>query len=195
MNNYDVIAEFEKELSVFTGAPYVIMTDCCSHAIELCMIYEEVRYCEFPAYTYLSVPMTLLKLDIDFEYIDNKDWLGEYSFEHTRIWDSARLLCNNMYQKGQMQCLSFGHGKPLEIGRGGAILLDDKIAYDSLIRMRFDGRDLSNDRWENQESYEIGYHYRPTPEEAIIGLEKLSTVDQTPKYYQYPDLRKITINC
>ena len=71
MNNYDVIAEFEKELSVFTGAPYVVMTDCCSHAIELCMIYEEVRYCEFPAYTYLSVPMTLLKLDIDFSVLES----------------------------------------------------------------------------------------------------------------------------
>lgn len=193
MNNFDRITEFEQELSKFTGAPYVVMTDCCTHAIELCMRYEEVKVCSFPAHTYLSIPMTMLKLDIDFDY-DDTDWIGEYQFENTIIWDSARLLSNNMYREGQMQCLSFGYSKPLEIGRGGAILLDDKEAYHTLIRMRYDGRDLNISPWEDQVEFEVGYHYKPTPEEAIIGLEKLHTVDQRPKYFRYPDLRNITIN-
>lgn len=193
MNNFDRITEFEQELSKFTGAPYVVMTDCCTHAIELCMRYEEVKVCSFPAHTYLSIPMTMLKLDIDFDYTDT-DWIGEYQFENTLIWDSARLLRNNMYRKGQMQCLSFGYSKPLEIGRGGAILLDDKEAYHTLIRMRYDGRDLGIMPWEKQVEFDVGYHYKPTPEEAIIGLEKLHTVDQEPKYFRYPDLRNITIN-
>lgn len=193
MNNFDRITEFEQELSKFTGAPYVVMTDCCTHAIELCMRYEEVKVCSFPAHTYLSIPMTMLKLDIDFDYTDT-DWIGEYQFENTLIWDSARLLRNNMYRKGQMQCLSFGYSKPLEIGRGGAILLDDKEAYHTLIRMRYDGRDLGISPWEKQVEFDVGYHYKPTPEEAIIGLEKLHTVDQEPKYFRYPDLRTITIN-
>jgi dTDP-4-amino-4,6-dideoxygalactose transaminase len=193
MNNFDRITEFEQELSKFTGAPYVVMTDCCTHAIELCMRYEEVKVCSFPAHTYLSIPMTMLKLDIDFDYTGT-DWIGEYQFENTLIWDSARLLRNNMYRKGQMQCLSFGYSKPLEIGRGGAILLDDKEAFHTLIRMRYDGRDLGISPWEEQVEFDVGYHYKPTPEEAIIGLEKLHTVDQEPKYFRYPDLRTITIN-
>jgi dTDP-4-amino-4,6-dideoxygalactose transaminase len=98
-----------------------------------------------------------------------------------------------MYRPGQMQCLSFGHSKPLDIGRGGAILLDDQQAYESLIRQRSDGRDLKITPWESQKVFELGYHYRPTIEEAQQALEKLPNVDQTIKHKQYPDLRKITI--
>ena len=39
----------------------------------------------------------------------------------------------------------------------------------------------------------VGYHYRPTPEEAEVGLEKLPLINELPKYHQYPDLRDITI--
>ena len=60
----------------------------------------------------------------------------EYPFENTRIWDSARRLEKDMYREGTMQCLSFGHGKPLHIGRGGAILLDDVVAYDTMLAQR-----------------------------------------------------------
>jgi dTDP-4-amino-4,6-dideoxygalactose transaminase len=98
-----------------------------------------------------------------------------------------------MYRSGQMQCLSFGYSKPLEIGRGGAILLDDQRVYESLIRQRSDGRDLSISPWESQKVFEVGYHYRPTIEEAAQALEKLPSVDQEPKYHEYPDLREIII--
>ena len=30
------VRKFEQELATFTGAPYVVTTDCCTHAIELC---------------------------------------------------------------------------------------------------------------------------------------------------------------
>jgi dTDP-4-amino-4,6-dideoxygalactose transaminase len=193
MSDFNKIAEFEQELEKFTGAPYAIMTDCCTHAIELCMRYAKIKFCSFPAYTYLSIPMTMLKLDINFDYIDDKDWVGEYQFDNTNIWDSARLLRKDMYRDGQMQCLSFGHGKPLEIGRGGAILLDDETAYTTLLRMRYDGRDLDISPWQEQHTFNIGYHYKPTPEEAIIGLSKLPQVNQEPVKYEYPDLRNITI--
>lgn len=190
---FDKILEFEHALAEYTGAPYAIMTDCCTHAIELCLRYDEVKKCQFTAFTYLSVAMTMHKLNIDYELLDKQDWLGEYQFYDTRIWDSARLLSPNMYRPGQMQCLSFGFGKPLQIGRGGAILLDDKEAYDSLICMRYDGRDLSISPWQNQIIFKVGYHYKPTPEEAIIGLEKLPNVNPMPKFHIYPDLRRIVI--
>ena len=168
------------------------MTDCCTHAIELCLRYDRVKHCSIPSHTYLSVPMTLHKLDIAFDYTDI-EWLGEYQLTGTRVWDSARLLKQDMYRAGQLQCLSFGYGKPLEIGRGGAILTDDVEVYDTLIQQRYDGRDLTISPWENQKIFRIGYHYKPTIEEAVKGLELLSTVDQEPKYKEYPNLRDITI--
>ena len=101
-----------------------------------------------------------------------------------------------MYREGQMQCLSFGYDKPLHIGRGGAILLDDKKAYQAILAMRYDGRDLSITPWQDQKEFRIGYHYKPTPEEAVQGLallEGLKEIPPTPKQVNYPDLRKIKI--
>ena len=189
---FDKIYEFERALAKFTGAPYAVMTDCCTHAIELCLRFDHITRVQFPAHTYLSIPMAMHKLGISYDYTD-KPWIGEYQFIGTRIWDSARLLKENMYREGQLQCLSFGYGKPLEIGRGGAVLTDDVEVYDILSQQRYDGRDLSISPWEQQKVFRVGYHYKPTIEEAVIGLEKLPAVNQTPKYIKYPDLREIKI--
>jgi dTDP-4-amino-4,6-dideoxygalactose transaminase len=190
---FDAIEDFEQALGKLTGAPYVVMTDCCTHALELCLRYEKITRCKFTAFTYLSVPMTMHKLNISYGLTADNDWVGEYQILSTRIWDSARLLRANMYRAGQMQCLSFGYSKPLDIGRGGAILLDDKVAYHKLIQQRSDGRDLRIRPWQDQKVFEVGYHYRPTIEEAVRAMEKLPTVDQEPKHVLYPDLRKIII--
>ena len=189
---FEEIAQFEKLLAKKTGAPYAIMTDCCTHAIELCLRYKKVKRVQFTAYTYLSIPMTMHKLGIEYDLVPEK-WTGEYRFYGTDIWDSARRLEDDMYRPGQMQCLSFGHNKPLQIGHGGAILLDDKEAYGFLLQQRYDGRDLSVSPWQEQRVFKIGYHYRPSIEDARIGLEKLFFVNEQPKYHEYPDLRDITI--
>jgi dTDP-4-amino-4,6-dideoxygalactose transaminase len=192
---FDKILEFERALAEYTGAPYAIMTDCCTHAIELCLRYDQVTECSFTPYTYVSVPMTMHKLAIRYTYHhhDWQRWIGEYQFIGTRIWDSARRLERGMYRAGAMQCLSFGHSKPLQIGRGGAILLDDAEAYRTLLAQRYDGRDLTISPWQDQKVFRVGYHYRPTPEEAERGLELLTVLDQPPKYHSYPDLREIRI--
>ena len=106
---FDKIAEFESALAEYTGAPYAIMTDCCTHAIELCLRHERPSWVSFTARTYLSVPMLMHKLNIQYQLVD-EDWVGEYRFYNTRIWDSARRLERSMYRSGQMQCLSFGYG-------------------------------------------------------------------------------------
>jgi hypothetical protein len=138
--------------------------------------------------------MTMHKLGIPFEYLDsNEQWIGEYHFVGSCVWDSARRLERNMYKPKQMQCLSFGHTKPLQIGHGGAILLDNKEAYETLLRMRYDGRDLNISPWESQKTFSVGYHYRPTIEDAQRGLELLDTINEKPKYVKYPDLREIII--
>ena len=189
---FDEIAQFEKLLAQKTGAPYAIMTDCCTHAIELCLRYHQVQQVTFTPFTYLSIPMLMHKLGIMYMYTE-ETWTGEYQFHGTNIWDSARRLEQGMYRPGQMQCLSFGHNKPLQIGHGGAILLDDEVAYHTMLRQRYDGRDLTVSPWSSQQVFEVGYHYRPAIEDARIGLEKLYFAGEPPKYHEYPDLRDITI--
>lgn len=193
---FDKIFEFETALAQFTGAPYAIMTDCCTHAIELCMRYDRVEFCAFTPFTYVSIPMLMHKLDIKYHYEVGtpEQWIGEYRFRKTRIWDSARRLESAMYKPGQIQCLSFGHDKPLPIGRGGAILLDDNDAYHALQRMRYDGRDLTISPWIEQQEFKIGYHYKPTVEEAQRGIKLLKRYRSSPPIPKvYPDCRQIKI--
>ena len=195
LNAFDKIFQFERELAAFTGAPYAIMTDCCTHAIELCLRYDQVRSCSFSAFTYLSLPMTMRKLGIRYS-LENEQWTGEYRIHDTRVWDSARRLEENMYRPGMIQCLSFGHDKPLHIGRGGAILLDDEKAYNEIILMRYDGRNLNIRPWTEQKTFKVGYHYKPTPEEAQQGLALLQGIKfdkPTPKHVNYADLRQFII--
>jgi dTDP-4-amino-4,6-dideoxygalactose transaminase len=193
--SFKPLFDFEEALARYTGAPYAVMTDCCTHAIELCLRFDQVKQCTFTPYTYLSVPMTMHKLIIDYNYSDEKfqSWIGEYQFYGTRIWDSARRLERNMYRPGQLQCLSFGHGKPLQIGRGGAILTDDVEVYDQLSQARYDGRELRYSTWPEQKIFKVGYHYKPTIEEAEIGLKLLPYVNELPKFVAYPDCRDLII--
>jgi len=192
--SFDSILAFEQQLAKYTGAPYAIMTDCCTHAIELCMRYDSVVQTEFSPYTYISVPMTMHKLGINYTY-NNEQWTGEYQFHGTRIWDSARLCKRSMYRPGMMQCLSFGNGKPLEAGHGGAILLDDQTAYKTMLKQRYDGRDLDQP-WGSQKTISVGYHYKPSIEDAVHASHLLSA-NNLPHgqddWKKYPDCRQITI--
>lgn len=187
--SFQALFDFEAALADYTGAPYVVLTDGCTHALELCFRYDNVNECQLPAYTYLSVPMMLRHLNIDFEYID-KTWTGEYQFRNTRIWDSARRLEPGMYRPGAMQCLSFGWTKPLQIGKVGAILTDDADAYRLFSRQRSDGRDL-HIPWQHETELILGWHYCPTLENCERGLKMLPNVTPQSQPGAYPDLRKI----
>ena len=197
--SFSKIKDFELALAEYTGAPFAVMTDCCTHAIELCLRIEKPKLVSFTALTYLSVPMTMHKLGIEYEMYD-AFWIGEYPIAGTRVWDSARRLEPGMYEKGTLKCLSFGHTKPIDIGHGGAILLDNHNEYERLLRMRYDGRDLTVSPWACQQTFEVGYHYRPTIEDAEKGLKMLdlykqrSAEDTMPVFVDYPDCRKIIIN-
>lgn len=193
--SFEKLFELEQQLAVFTGAPYVVVTDGCTNAIELCLRYDQVKECKFTPYTYLSIPMTMHKLGIDYEYLDHawQRWAGEYPFLGTRVWDSARRLERNMYRLGQLQCLSFGHGKPLTVGKLGAILLDDAKAYAWLSCARSDGRDLRIKPWQDQPVFNPGYHYCPTLETCEQALSLLPTVKEQCQEVLYPDCRKLVI--
>ena len=83
---FDIVKIFEDKISKYTGAPYVTVTDCCTHALELSFRYlqtkQKIGTVSLPAYTYLSVPMMLSKISIKFE-LQDVDWKGYYYFEPT----------------------------------------------------------------------------------------------------------------
>jgi dTDP-4-amino-4,6-dideoxygalactose transaminase len=197
---FQLIDDFEKDIAQYTNAPYVVTTDCCTHAIELCFRYlisQDTstlnKTITIPKKTYLSIPMVFHKLGIPYKLIDG-EWNSEYNFGFTNIWDSARCLINGMYKTNQVQCLSFGRTKPLEIGRGGAILLSDKKMYTWLKRARYDGRDLTINPWQAQTKFQVGYHYMMRPEECVIGRNMLQNNEITnSSNFTYPDLSKCVI--
>jgi len=190
--SFERLFQFERDLSEYTGAPYVVVTDGCTHAIELAMRWYRVKKTEFTAYTYISIPQTMLDLGIEYTLTD-EDWNGEYQFHGTNIWDSARRLEPAMYRPGQVQCLSFGHSKPLELGKCGAILLDDQTAYWNLSRMRSDGRNLAVSPWIDQPIFSRGWHYCPSLETCDLGRKLLPKIRPQCQTVDYPDCRKISI--
>jgi dTDP-4-amino-4,6-dideoxygalactose transaminase len=196
MDPFYKIVDFESQLAAYTGAPYCVAVDCCTHAIELAMRYDKVKYTEFSAYNYISVLMTMHKLGIDYKLLDDK-WVGQYHFHHTRIVDSARQLTANMYLPGTIMCVSFGRTKPLDLHRGGALLLDDAEAYNTIRLQRYDGRDLTILPWESQKKFKLGFHYKMTPDEAVLGSKKLANHEinlNQIDWSGYPDCREIEID-
>lgn len=195
-NPFNAVLDFEKALCEYTGAPYAVVTDCCTHAIEIALRIDQPTAVEFTAHTYLSVLMTMHKLGISYSLVD-ESWAGEYQLRGSRIWDSARRLDKNMYRAGDVQCLSFGRTKPLQIGQGGCILTDDPVLAARASKMRYDGRDIFQYHpWVEQESFEVGFHYFMRPEECVTGLNMLNSnqlITQIDSYYNYPDCRKIKI--
>lgn len=195
--DYSVLGDFERELCNYTGAPYAVPVDCCTHAIELCMRYQSISgTVTMPKHTYVSALMVLHKLGLSVEFT-NESWTDEYCYGNTNIWDSARGLQENMYRPGQLQCLSFGHTKRLEIGRGGAILLDNYHDYVAIKRMAYDGRDLNIKPWQNQNQWNVGYHYHMRLEDAVKGKCLLETGQlgslENQRSYIYPDVSVLNI--
>ena len=200
--NYNVLDKFEASLSNYTGAPYVVLTDSCTHAIELCIRYGNGSGpVTLPCRTYVSVLMTMHKLGLPVYFDKEIEWEYEYRIAPLNIWDSARAFDKDMYIAGRQQCLSFGWDKRLAIGHGGAILLDNIEDYHQLKAMAYDGRHLFISPWETQRSWSLGFHYNMRLEDAARGIELLSRPDEMPNLKsmdqfvsKYPDCSKININ-
>ena len=186
------VRKFEQELATFTGAPYVVTTDCCTHAIELCFRLLQIKTCRFSAHTYISVPMTMKLLGVNYEF-SMTPWRDEYQFLGTPVWDSARCLKPNMYRSRQYQCLSFGHTKPLDNVRGGAILLDNEEHYKQLKCMSYDGRDSSYNNMKDQKVFKQGFHYMMRYEECESASKLLDAYITTGKFeHQYKSYSDIS---
>ena len=160
-NPFDAIFDFESALAEYVGAPYCITTDSCTHAIEVALrLTHQQENIIIPAHTYLSVPMTLHKLNIPYTMLD-VDWWEFFGYHllGSNVYDYARRWMPDMYKTGEIQCVSFGRTKPIEIGTGGAIFTDSKELYESASMMRYDGRDIRIAPWSAQKTFTVGYHY------------------------------------
>lgn len=189
------IEEFESTIAGYFNAPYGIAVDCCTHAIELCLRLLKPVHVSSPRHTYLSVPMTYEKLNLSWDFIDDY-WTGYYNIKGTNIIDAATYWKQDGYVNGTFMCISFQFKKHLKLGRGGIILTDDKIALETLSKMRYDGR-ANNLPWAEQDIDTLGYHYYMTPETAELGINRFHEVkDNPPKvwsYQDYPDISKMKV--
>ena len=192
---FNYIIEFENKISEFFGSPYAVAVDCCTHAIELCLRYKKYNNITIPKNTYISIPFTLEKLNLNWKWNDEK-WSDFYYLKDTNIIDAAVLWESNSYIENTYMCVIFQYKKHLSLGRGGAILFQDKHEYAILKKMSYDGRDF-NIPWVEQNIDTLGYHYYMTPETAKLGLEKLpKAIQSLPKkwdYNDYPDLSKMKV--
>jgi hypothetical protein len=192
---FDLVNNFENKIAEYFGSKYAVAVDCCTHALELCLRLQQINNTKIPRRTYLSVPMTLEKLNVAWGWND-LNWKEYYYLDETNIIDAAVLWRENSYIPGTMMCLSFQFKKHLNLGRGGMILLDDLTDYEKLIKMSYDGR-TRDKPWAEQQVDTLGYHYYMTPETAQLGLEKLETAKISPaKIWNqdcYPDISKLPI--
>jgi dTDP-4-amino-4,6-dideoxygalactose transaminase len=178
-NPYKIVKMFEEEVADYTGAPYAVSVDSCTNAIFLSLMYwrdmidEGIvsytlnREVVVPKRTYLSVPQSVMHAGMKVRFEDIK-WSGCYQLLPTPVWDSAKRLSSGMYIKGQFMCLSFHIKKLLSIGKGGMILLDNSLAYEWLIKARYEGRSQKN--YKQDDVRMLGWNMYMTPQQAAHGL-------------------------
>ena len=194
MHPYDIVAELEKRVAEYAGAPYAVAVDSCTNALLLCMKYIDCKVVELPCRTYVGVAYAAKNSGAKCTFRDYT-WHGAYKIGGTNIIDSARRFRRDMYIPGTLYCLSAHWGKHLKIGRGGFILTDDPEAARVLRIMRFDGRTALVPPDKDIFIYD-GFHCYMLPEEAARGLMLMDYMpDDNPDlpWDDYPDLSKFEV--
>jgi len=201
---YRITEDFEKALSDYTGAPYVVTVDNASNALYLCLLYENILGKEIviPCRTYPSVPCEIIRAGgrVGFKSVEGNTCKGAYQLEPTRVWDSALRFTYGMYIPGSLMCISFtGAFKYLKLSKGGAILTDDDKAVRWFKRARFSGRRECSYHEDNFDF--IGMNCYLMPELAARGLlmiQQFYDFQGKPKHNEdleipYPDLSKFRV--
>ena len=187
-----VVTRFENEISEFYGSKYAVATDSCTHAIELCLIYEKIKKITIPSRTYISIPFLAKKLKLQLEW-STKKWFEYYFIENTNIIDAAVLWREKSYLPGTYMCLSFQYQKHLSLGRGGMILLDNEKAALDLKKLSYDGREPNN-LGENKHNID-GISLLYDPRNCGRGIKKdISSKKRHPKSLGMARLAGLKIN-
>jgi dTDP-4-amino-4,6-dideoxygalactose transaminase len=206
---YKITEDFEKSLSDYTGAPYVVTVDNQSNALFLSLFYEKNikkniigETISIPSRTYPSVPCEIIHagLKVNFLHTEGKTIKGSYNLIGSNVWDSALSFTYNMYKKNTHMCISFtGPYKHFKLSKGGAILTDDYDAYLWFKRARYSGRRECS--YHDDYFDMLGWNFYMMPELAARGLllmNQFYNLDGTPKKNDdlelpYPDLSKFEI--
>ena len=206
---YKMTEDFEKALSDYTKAPYVVTLDNQSNGLFLSLYYEknitkniESEKIGIPCRTYPSVPCEIIHagLKVDFKPVKGKTIKGAYNLEGSKVWDSALSFTYNMYKPNTHMCISFtGPYKHFKLSKGGAILTDDYDAYLWFKRARYSGRRECS--YHDDHFDMLGWNFYMMPELATRGLllmNQFYNTDGTPKHNEdlelpYPDLSKFEI--
>tara|TARA_R110002124_G_scaffold141849_2_gene306414 strand:+ start:776 stop:1417 length:642 start_codon:yes stop_codon:yes gene_type:complete len=202
---HKITEDFEKELSKYTGAKYVVTVDNQSNGLFLALMYEKIKgmEIEIPSRTYPSVPCEIIHAGgkVKFKPVDGETLKGSYQLYPTNVWDSALSFTYNMYKPGTHMCISFtGPYKTFKLSKGGAILTDNHDAYLWFKRARFSGRRECSYHDDNLDM--IGWNFYMMPELSARGLLLINQFyDNTtgePKVIEdielrYPDLSKFKI--
>jgi dTDP-4-amino-4,6-dideoxygalactose transaminase len=208
-NVYKITEDFEKALSDYTGAPYVVTLDNMSNGLFLSLYYEynikgniKSGIITIPSRTYPSVPCEIIHagLKVEFEPIEGKTIKGAYQLKGSNVWDSALRFTADMYIPESHMNISFtGPYKHFKLSKGGAILTDDYEAYLWFKRARYSGRRECS---YHDDYFDIlGWNFYMMPELAARGLllmNQFYNIDGTKKHNQdlelpYPDLSKFEI--
>ncbi|NBO22533.1 DegT/DnrJ/EryC1/StrS aminotransferase family protein [bacterium] len=201
---YKITEDFEKRISEYTGAPYVVCVDSCSNALFLSLYYNDIKGKKIfvPNRTYPSVPCEIIHAGgkVKFLKLKKEKLKGAYQLYPTNVWDSALRFTADMYIPGSFMCISFsGPNKHLKLSKGGAILTDNKEAYEWFKRARFSGRNECPYLEDNFDM--LGWNFYMLPEIAARGLLLMSgfyNQDGTKKENEdleifYPDLSKFSV--
>ena len=86
--SFESIKQFETEIANFFGSPYAVAIDCCTHGIELCLRYKNIKHYSVPKRTYISVPFLAQKIGVSFEWRE-EDWQDYYYLGGTNIIDAT----------------------------------------------------------------------------------------------------------
>ena len=143
-NPYNVTAQLESALCEYSGSKYCVCVESGSAAILLSLFWFKEKkgnlgVVQCPKFTYPSIPCSIIFLGGKVQFID-EDWEGIYRLNPYPIIDGALRFRRGMYKLGTFHMISAHQKKIFNLGRGGAILLDDEEAYEWLKRARFDGR-------------------------------------------------------
>jgi dTDP-4-amino-4,6-dideoxygalactose transaminase len=201
---YSITDAFEQSICEYTGSKYCVALDSCSNALFLSLMYENIegKEVEVPCRTYMSVPCSVIHAGgkVRFTEVEGESIKGAYQLHPTRVIDSSLRFTADMYVSGTFMCLSFsGAYKHLKLIKGGAILTDNKDAYEWFKKSRFSGR---NECSYHEDSFtQLGWNFYMLPEIAARGLLLIGQFynkDGSKKHNEdielpYPDLSKYEI--
>jgi len=158
------VKKFEEEFARYVGARHACSFNSASSAIFLALTMVKESWPHLLAGRKLAIPSTIppvvpnaiINAGVDFQFIDNVDWIGHlYTLANLstfRIIDSAQAVYEQIFQLNadpqDLMIFSFYPTKPIGGLDGGMIVSDDSDKIESLRKMSLNGAGTAVNSWE-----------------------------------------------